>query len=159
MSCFTHYLQYVSPKSPSALLPPANIHTEVEQDSDGGRRGRCCHLTQTESSELATLCLLSGDIRSRLPLPCCHNHHCHPDGARGGAKPLEESFLPSDAKAEETAGPCFRVSGYFKKAAQFMAASHIIFLLYGGLIFFVSNVFFPPVCPNRLDSCWLIDRK
>lgn len=56
----------------------------------------------TDPGKLATLCLLSGDVGSRLPLPRCHHRHCHPYRACGGAKPLEENLLLREAEAEET---------------------------------------------------------
>lgn len=51
-------------------------------------------LSQTDPGKLATLCLLSGDVGSRLALPRCHHRHCHPYRACGGPKPLEENLLP-----------------------------------------------------------------
>ena len=98
-----------------------------------GREGS--GLSQTDTGELAPLCLLSGDVRSRFPLPRCHHRHCHPDGARSGAKPLEESLLHREAEAEETAGPRSRVSGYFEKGCS-VHGSHITFLYLWGVLFF-----------------------
>lgn len=72
--------------------------------------------------------------------------------ARGWAKPLEESFLPREAEAEETAGPHSRVSGYFEKAAQFMAARHITFLFFFFWVPLLCFNFFLPVSPNRFES-------
>lgn len=94
------------PKVPlHAFHPPAHTH-------DGG-----CRLGQTDLGELATLCLLSGDVGCRLaPYHAFIIVTVTRTEPVGGAKPLEESFLPrEEAKAEETAGPRSRVSGDIRK--------------------------------------------
>lgn len=153
-----HSLFTICTAQKSLCISPSCKCTKSARERNSGRRGSCCRLSQTDPGELAALCRLSGDVRSRLPLPRCHHHrHCRPDDARGGAEPLEESFLPREAKAEETTGP--RSRGYFKRAALFMAASHITSHFFRGSICFVSNFFFffCQVSPNRLK--WLIARK
>lgn len=98
--------------------------------------------SQTDPGKLATLCLLSGDVGSLWSLPRCHHHHCQPDEACGGPEPLEESFLPGDAKVEQTAGPHFRVSSYFKKGCSVHVTVPHFFFLFFFLVGFVSDFLF-----------------
>lgn len=112
-------------------------YTKAGRERNTGRQPR---LSQTDPGKLAALCLLSGDVRSRLPLPYCHHRHCHPDGARGGAKPLEENLLLREAEAEETALASLQSLRPFEKGCSVHGSQpHYISVIFCKFLIFVGS--------------------